>query len=124
MSKKTLYAFIISFLLLIAVIILNRFSFDAMRNYSEGVDHTRQVISQFEEISDHLKSAQIYTPTYDSIAERDFYKLYRNEAIGMKAELAQLRQLVNDNQEQIPLVDSLTKMIHAELDVLLSKNIA
>src|SRR5687767_4856095 len=110
MSKKTLYAFIISFLLLIAVIVLNRFSFDAMRSYSEEVDQTRQVISQFEKISDHLKSAQIYTPAYDTIPEQDFYKLYREEAIGIKAELTQLRQLVNDNAKQISLVDSLITM--------------
>lgn len=124
MSKKTLYAFIISFLLLIAVIVLNRYSFNAMRNYSEEVDHTRQVISQFVRISDHLKSAQIYSPVYDSIPEKDFYKLYRNEAIGIRSELTQLRQLVNDNEKQVLLVDSLTKMVHAEMDVLLSKNIA
>src|SRR5687768_7089902 len=107
MSKKTLYAFIISFLLLIAVIVLNRFSFDSMRNFSEEVDRTRQVISVFEKISDHLKSAQIYTPIYDSIPERDFYKLYRSEAIGIKAELSQLKKLVSDNPEQIKRVDTL-----------------
>ena len=87
MSKNTLYAFIISFLLLIAVIILNRFSFDAMRTFSEEVDHTRQVISQFEEISDHLKSAQIYTPTYDTIEQKGFINYTDMEAIGIKAEL-------------------------------------
>ena len=121
MSKKTLYAFIISFLLLIAVIILNRFSFDAMRSYSEEVDHTRQVISQLEKISDHLKSAQIYSPIYDSIPEKDFYKLYRQDAIGIKSEITQLRQLVNDNPQQILLVDSISRMVNAELDVLLTK---
>ena len=124
MSKKTHYAFIISFLLLIAVIILNRFSFDAMRSYSEEVDHTRQVISQLEKISDHLKSAQIYSPIYDSIPEKDFYKLYRQDAIGIKSEITQLRQLVNDNPQQILLVDSISRMVNAELDVLLTKNIA
>ena len=78
MSKKTLYAFIISFFLLIAVIILNRFSFNAMRSYTEEIDHTRQVISEFRKISDHLKSAQIYTPSYDTIAQKNFYKLFLN----------------------------------------------
>ena len=92
MSKKTLYAFIISFFLLIAVIILNRFSFNAMRSYTEEIDHTRQVISEFRKISDHLKSAQIYTPSYDTIAQKNFYKLYRSEAIAIKSELGLLKK--------------------------------
>ncbi|MFL5810919.1 MAG: CHASE3 domain-containing protein, partial [Flavisolibacter sp.] len=124
MGKKTLYAFIISFILLIAVIILNRFSFSAMRNYSEQVDHTRQVISAFESISNHLKSAQIYTPTYAKGPEKNFFALYRREAESIKTELIQAQTLVSDNREQSIRVDSLIKMVASEMNILLSKNIS
>src|SRR5215213_3132927 len=124
MSKRTLYAFIISFVLLIAVIVLNKLSFDAMRSYSDRVDHTRQVISLFESVSSHLKSAQIYTPTYLNIPEKEFYILYRRETEGIKSELKRLDQFVLDNVEQKKLVDSLNLMIDAQLNVLRSKNIA
>jgi PAS domain S-box-containing protein len=124
MGKKTLYAFIISFFLLIAVIILNRFSFSAMRNYSEQVDHTRLVISVFQSISNHFKSAQIYTPTYATGPDKDFYALYRREAESIRREIEQLKQLVRDNPEQAKRADSLNNLVTAEIDVLLTRNIA
>jgi signal transduction histidine kinase len=123
MNKKTLYAFIVSFLLLIAVIILNRLSFREMRNYSERVDHARQVISQFETISDHFKSAQIYTPTHDSIELKNFYLLYKRDAESLNGELETLKQFVKDNPQQSKLADTLARRIRNEMPLLFQKNI-
>src|SRR4051812_31250835 len=124
MSKKSLYAFIISFLLLLAVIILNRSSFHNMRKYSDEVDHTRQVITEFESISNHFKSAQIYTPAYGDTIKGNFFQLYKSESLSLANELARLRSITADNREQSRLVDSLSQMISAEMPVLLQKNIA
>ena len=59
MSKKTLYAFIVSFLLLITVIVLNRFTFKSMQRFSNSVDKTREIITTFTSLSNSFKSAQI-----------------------------------------------------------------
>ncbi|SHF40310.1 ATP-binding protein [Flavisolibacter ginsengisoli] len=124
MSKRTFYAFGISFILLIVVIILNRMSFDNMKEYNNAVNHTRNVITLFERLSNHFKSAEIYSPTYDSIPENNFYKLYKNEGLQINGELAELKILVKDNKEQTRLVDSLSTMISGQIYTILQKNIA
>src|SRR2546423_13459533 len=106
MSKKTFYAFIISFILLIAVIILNRISFEKMKYDTRWVNHTREVITGFENISNHFKSAEIYTPSYLTIPESEFYLLYKKDADSLSQELVQVRNLVKDNQDQLKMVDS------------------
>lgn len=123
MSKKNLFAFITSFILLITVIVLNRLSFNEMSNYSQRVDHTRQVITAFENISNYFKSAQIYTPFYSGAAEEKFYATYKSDADSINEKLTGLAKLVNDNPEQKKRVDSLTAMMHTEMDVLLKKNV-
>jgi PAS domain S-box-containing protein len=124
MSKKSFYAFGISFILLIVVIVLNRMSFDNMKEYNNAVNHTRNVITLFERLSNHFKSAEIYSPTYDSIPENNFYKLYKKEGLQTTGELAKLKELVKDNKEQTRLVDSLSTMISGQIYTLLQKNIA
>src|SRR3982751_4495221 len=100
MNKKTLYSFIISFILLLTVVVLNRLTFDRMKNYAFLVEHTREVITTFESISDDFKGAQIYTPSYDSSSFQYFYKLYKQDADSIPAELLILQHLVKDNLEQ------------------------
>jgi signal transduction histidine kinase len=124
MSKKTFYAFGVSFILLIVVIVLNRMSFDNMKEYNNAVNHTRNVITLFERLSNHFKSAEIYSPSYDSIPENNFYKLYKKEGLQINGELADLKDLVKDNKEQSRLVDSLSTMISGQIYTLLQKNIA
>ncbi len=124
MSKKSFYAFGISFILLIVVIILNRISFDKMKEYNNAVNHTRNVITLFERVSNHFKSAEIYTPSYDSIPENNFFKLYKHEGLQINSELTLLKSLVKDNKEQTRLVDSLSTMISGQIYTMLQKNIA
>ena len=123
MRPRTLYAFIASFLLLIAVIVLNRFSFRAMRNFSEDVDHTRLVITTFESMSNNFKSAQIYTETNDTASLRKFYRLYKLNAEHVEDELKVLRQLTKDNPRQIQLLDGLDASIRSMMPVLMKLNI-
>lgn len=124
MNRKTFYAFITSFILLIVVIVMNRVSFNRMKEYTIAVDHTRRVITLFERLSNHFKSAQIYTPTYDSIPQGEFYRLYKKEALEINPELNSLRNLVKDNNTQVNLVDSLSAMISAQIYTLMRKDIS
>ena len=124
MSKKNLYAFLISFILLLAVIVLNRLSFNEVRNYSKEVDHARQVITVLGSISNHFKSAQIYTPSYKNILQKDYYDLYFQETSEIRNELVALKMLINDEHGQQAIVDSIELMITQEIDTLLLNNIS
>src|SRR5687767_4187650 len=123
MSKKTIYPFLISFIFLVAVIVINRISFTKMRDYANAVDHTRVVIGSFEQLSNHLKSAQIYTPSNENIPEKHLYVLYKQEAARINHELLVLRKMVADNPVQTNRVDTMSRMINAQMPVLMQKNI-
>ncbi|MGZ3840356.1 MAG: histidine kinase dimerization/phospho-acceptor domain-containing protein, partial [Flavisolibacter sp.] len=123
MNRRTLYAFFISFGLLIVIIILNRVSFNRMQEYAHSVDHTRNVITSFERLANHFKSAQIYTPANDSIPTRQFNQVYKNEASTIGTEINHLRLLTKDNPEQVALIDSLSSMISGQIYTLMNKSL-
>lgn len=123
MKKKVFYSFLVAFLLLVAVIIINRKSFNGMREYTAWVNHSREVITSLEELSNHFKSAQIYTPTYDTIREKQFYSLYKAEAESIPSELKNLKELVKDNPEQTSRINLLAGAINVHLNALMQKNI-
>ncbi|HEY0355221.1 MAG TPA: hypothetical protein VGC29_03400, partial [Flavisolibacter sp.] len=124
MSKRNLYAFLISFILLLAVIILNRLSFQNVRSYSESVDKTRQIITVLGNISNHFKSAQIFTPTYNQILQKDYYDLYKIEADKIQTELVVLKRLVAESPDQVKMADTLSLAIQDEMDTLMKKSIS
>ena len=124
MTRKTLYAFIASFILLISVIILNGYAFNKMQFFNDRVDHTRVVITTFEQISDNFKSAIVYTPTYLDIPEKDFYLNYKKDADSVPKQLKQLKILTADNSNQLNRVDTLEKLILGQYDILTKMNIA
>src|SRR5829696_4690901 len=96
MNKRALYSFFISFLLLIAVIVIDRNAFRDMQEYVSEVDRTREVLISFEKLSNYFKSLQIYSPTYATITEADFYNLYKKEADSIYQEIDHLKKTVND----------------------------
>jgi signal transduction histidine kinase len=124
MTRRTLYAFIISFVLLTTVVGLNRVTFQKMQEYNYLVNHTRDVITTFESISNDFKSAQIYTTTYKEDSLKNFYGLYKKEADEINPHLVYLKKLVKDNPVQSRRVDSLAFNINKHLPLLMEKNIA
>ena len=94
-----------------------------MQEYNGWVNHSREVITSLEKLSNHFKSAQIYTPTYDSIQENQYYSLYRNEAQSIPGELKRLKALVKDNPQQYASVNTLSAAIGVHMDELMQKNI-
>lgn len=124
MTRRTLYAFIISFVLLTTVVVLNRVTFQKMQEYNYLVNHTRDVITTLESISNDFKSAQIYTTTYKEDSLKNFYGLYKRETDEINPHLVYLKKLVKDNPQQSRRVDSLAFNINKHLPLLMEKNIA
>src|SRR5438128_12188115 len=119
MSKRNLYAFIISFALFVTVIVLNRLSLNRMKTFSGWVDHTRDVITTFESLSNNFKSAQVYTPTHDTGSLKNFYDLYKADGERIESELDYLKKIVIDNHDQTQLVVAISDSIRAQMPLLM-----
>jgi PAS domain S-box-containing protein len=122
MKKNALYPFLISFLLLLIAIYINRKSFNNMKEYTNWVDQSREVITTLEQLSNDFKSAQIYSVKYAGITQNDVYKLYKREADSINGELEKLHRLTDDSVQE-KRIDSISKMIGAVLDTILPYNL-
>ncbi|MBC7826709.1 MAG: hypothetical protein H7122_03100 [Chitinophagaceae bacterium] len=123
MNKRTFYAFLISFLLLVIAIFINQKSFDNMKDYTNSVARSREIITTLERLSNYFKSAQIYTPTYSSIPEKKYYQLYLEETKSIPFEIVKLTALTKDDPSQTRRVDSISTMINEQFNTLVNKNI-
>src|SRR3990170_2760415 len=123
MNRRTLYAFFISFLLLVTAIFINQKSFDSMKDYTSSVTRSREIITSLERLSNYLKSAQIYTPIYSAKSAKEFYQLYLEEAKNVPVEIRRLKALSIDDSLQLTNLDSISKMIDEQFNILLNKNI-
>jgi signal transduction histidine kinase len=124
MNRKTIYTFFAAFILLVAVIVVDRLAFYKMQQFTLQVDHTREVITTLEKLSHHFKSLQVYSQKYSSIGERNFYEAYAAESTEVKTDMEHLKSLVQDNPEQKRRVDSISASISSIYDTLYRYNIA
>lgn len=122
MNKRTLYAFLISFILLVLAIFVNQKSFDSMKEYTASVTHSREVITSLERLSNYLKSAQIYSPTHSAILEKKFYQLYQTEAVNVTYELMRLANLSRLDLQQSRNIETIRIMTYEQLHPLLNNN--
>jgi PAS domain S-box-containing protein len=124
MNKKNLVAFLVAFLLLIAVVIMDRVSFSRMRNYTEDVDRTREVITSFQKLSTYLKSSEVYSAKYAELSQKKFYSLYKKDLDNIKPELLKLRSLIGDGEpQQIERIDTLEGLINSQFENLSQNNV-
>lgn len=93
-----------------------------MKEYTAAVDHSREVINSFERLSNHFKSAQIYSPQHEQAYDKFFY-LYKVDAEGLDREVGRLKRLVQYNPEQRNRVDSIGLWIQQQLGTLLQKGV-
>ncbi|MBA2500060.1 MAG: PAS domain-containing protein [Chitinophagaceae bacterium] len=123
MDKKALYSFLVSFILMVAVIIINRQSFNKMREYTGWVNHGRVVMARFEKLSNHFKSAQIYSENYSNKKTKEFYDFYKAEADSVKNEIAGLQWIVAIDPQQKRRMDTVGKQISNIMPLLMKYNI-
>ncbi len=122
MRKQTLYLFAFSFILFLIAAVIQRKSISDMSNYTMSVDKTQDIITSLEALNNQFKSAQIYSPRFEVIAE-NFYNLYRMDAEKIPDELIELRELLKQDPVQLKRLDSLENLINTHLDALFEKNI-
>ena len=93
-----------------------------MKNYTAAVDHSREVINSLERLSNHFKSAQIYSPKHSKDYDQ-FYNIFKVEAEGLNWEVERLKRLVQYNPEQRNRIDSIGHWIHQQTDALMQKGL-
>ena len=118
---RIILPFLISFILLMVVIALNRITYDKQREYAEQTEHSRNVIRLYDNLAVQLRSAEIYTPTYDSSPAKKLYAIYKSELEQIEPSLSRLRDSVNDNKIQVGFVDSISVHLKRVLPTLRQK---
>jgi signal transduction histidine kinase len=124
MKKRFLVAFLVSFLLLLVVLFINRQNHTKMAAYTEQVEHAREVILAFTELSNDLKSAQIYTRTYANIRQRAFYYVYKQDTDSVPVDLVRLRRLLRNDTLHAVRLDTIEALVQRHLPALVDRNIA
>jgi signal transduction histidine kinase len=124
MSTRTRLAFLLSFLLFIAVVLINAYTLRKMQAFTQQVDRTQDVITQLERVSNYLKSAEIFSPAYARKAQKDYYALFRMEAGRIPRHLDTIRILMRGELAQKDRLNFIIEAIGRQLPVLMEKNIA
>jgi PAS domain S-box-containing protein len=121
--QKVVLPFLVSFIMLIIVISLNRLTHNRQKEFSERTEHSRTVIKLYDNLDIQLRSAEMYSPTYDTSSARKLYVFYLSDINKIETNLAQLRDSINDNKSQVVIVDSISIALKKLLPTLKKKNI-
>lgn len=119
-----LFPFLLAFVLLIAVTMLQWHSFRQMTVYTGYVDQTQRIITSLAQLSNYLKSAQIYSPSAARSTKRAYYQLCKQEANLVYARLNELDTLVADNLSQRARLLRARRLIDHNWASLMENNIA
>jgi len=121
--RKIVLPFSVAFILLLAVIVLNRVTYNNTKGYTLRTDHSNRISKLYARIGNELRSAEIFSPSYEHSAARGLYAIYKADADSMVNTLFRLQNEVIDRKEQITIVDSLLFLTKRHIDVLRKKNI-
>lgn len=94
-----------------------------MKVYTTSVTHSREIITSLERLSNYFKSAQIYTPNYSNLLEKEFYQLYLEETKNIPFEIRRLKYLTKKDPLQARRVDMISTLIDEQFNTLVNKNI-
>ncbi|MFD2571911.1 ATP-binding protein [Spirosoma soli] len=123
MNLKALFPFLLSLLLLTTVILIDRNSFSRMRAYTTQVDQSREVITRLERLSNWLKSAQVYSPSFAQEHVGSYYQLFKEEADQVPNQLHELTALVAEDRVQHQRIDSLSRLVRRHWSTIMQNNI-
>jgi len=119
---RVVLSFLISFILLLSVIAFNRITHNKGQKYTSQVERSLSVIKLYDNLAIQLRSAEIYTPTYENSAAKDLYAIYKTDLEKIEVNLSQLRNSIRDNTQQAGIVDSIQTVVKKQLPRLRQKN--
>ena len=107
MNRRLLITVVVTVGLLLAAIVLYRYSFSQLQAYSDAVEKTRETIYNFSRLNSLIKSLKIYARNYPESDNRDLLDRYFSARIESQERLRRLNGLVEDDSIQSKRVDSL-----------------
>lgn len=122
MQNRTLYIFAFSFFLFLLSAVIRYQTVAKMRNYTHEVDHSSEIITSLEKLSNYFKSAQLYSPVYEAQVAEHLFSLYRQEGLMVPLELHKLDSLIQDGSPRQAQLEIIQERILQHLDVLMDKN--
>jgi signal transduction histidine kinase len=123
MNRKALISFFTGILLLLGVIMLDRDTIEKVDEHSRMVEGTYEFIGRLEQLSNHFKSAQIYSSKLAATSVRRFYDFYYEDLQQVTRDLDTLDQLAGRNARQAKVLTKLRQDIGMELPTLLQYDI-
>ena len=120
--RKIVLPFSIAFVLLLAVFVLNRFTYTNTQKFTSSTNHSHRVILLYQKVGAELRGAIIYSVVYERSAAANLYAVYKADADSMQHTLAVLRKEIGDRQQQVVIVDSLNSLVGRHIGVLKQKN--
>ena len=91
MDRRVFFAFAVSLLLLVAVTFMYGFIFSQVNAHVERVNQARRIMTALERLSNHFKSAQIYSQHFAAVTASSHDALYQQEMDSIPFELRRLR---------------------------------
>lgn len=120
---RVVLSFLISFILLMIVIALNRITYENAQKETQLTEKSRNVIQLYDALGIDIKSAEIYSEAYHSTSASSLYSLYKQDIDSLGVHLTTLRNAVNENAAQAKIVDSIEGLVNAHLPALRKFNI-
>ncbi|HVF82035.1 MAG TPA: ATP-binding protein [Flavisolibacter sp.] len=120
---RVILSFLLSFILLLIVIALNRLTYKKAQEYTDLVEHSRDVIKLYDNLAIQLRSAEIYMPAYEDSSANELYAIYKTDLENIETNLRQLKYAVRDNKEQGLIIDSIRWLVRKQLPVFREKNL-
>ncbi len=114
MKKSTYLLFALALVIFIVALYIYRKSFKEILLYTDLINKSHQVISGFEQLSNDLKAAQMYSSRADTLPG-GVNEIYKRKADNISADILQLRQNVLDTLNKKRL-DTIVIKINRQLN--------
>ena len=119
---KVIISFLIAIILLMIVIILSRVTYENTQKFSRQAEESRSAIQEYNNIDIQLRSAELFSPTYENSDARELYALYKADLTKLELTIKQLKFRVKETTEQKIIADSIEKIVQRQLPILRIKN--
>ena len=120
--QKVILPYLLAFVLLMVVIILSRKTFNNTQDFAKLAETSRDIIRQYSNLDVELRSAEIFSPSYENSTASELYNIYKRDLNHIEPSLKQLKYLAKDNPQQIAIADKVEKIIITHLQTLRFKN--
>lgn len=116
--NQVLIGFGLSIILVFIVGILSYSSINQLESDTVMVDHTQQVIKRSNTLLQELVDAETGMRGYAATSKKVLLQPYKKAVPLINNDLRELKELVNDNPQQVARVDSLMEKVAEQLEIL------